>query len=191
MSVSPEKTPFLTFSKAKVTQSLLLTDLAISILSNKFTPAALRLPMINEILANKDFKIISPKIGNFKILACHLYRNAAFLDTVYLKAIIVPEIIRKVISPPVPLIKSLADKILAVAPGNAIPIPSYILANTGTTLINMNTITVMATVNITAGYIKAPLIFFLILSFFSNDSTSFNKNTSNLPLASPALIKFT
>ena len=65
--MSPEKTPFFTFSSASVTTSLLLTDFAISKLSNKLTPAALKLPIINETLASRDFKIISPKIGNFKI----------------------------------------------------------------------------------------------------------------------------
>ena len=35
VNVSPEKTPFLTFSRASVTTSLVLTDFAISILSNK------------------------------------------------------------------------------------------------------------------------------------------------------------
>ena len=95
------------------------------------------------------------------------------------------------ILPPVPLKKSLIPIIVAVAAGSSIPIPSYIFANTGTTLISMNTLTVIATVNIILGYIKADLIFFLIPSFFSNDSTIFNKNTSSLPLASPALIKFT
>ena len=66
--MSPEKTPFLTFSKARVTTSLLLTAFAISILSSKFTPAELKLPIINEILAINDFKIMSPNTGIFKTL---------------------------------------------------------------------------------------------------------------------------
>ena len=78
-----------------------------------------------------------------------------------------------------------------MAAGNSIPIPSYIFANTGTTFTNINALTIIATENIIEGYIKADLIFFLIASFFSNDSTIFSKNTSNLPLASPALIKLT
>ena len=90
-----------------------------------------------------------------------------------------------------PLKKSLIAIIVAVAAGNSRPIPSYIFANTGTTLINMKALTVIATVNMIAGYIKAPLIFFLIFSFFSNESTILSKNTSSLPLASPAFIKFT
>ena len=81
--------------------------------------------------------------------------------------------------------------ITAVGVGNGTPIPSYISANIGTTLINIKTITVIAVKNITAGYISAPLIFFFTFSLFSKDSTNFNKNTSNLPLASPALIRFT
>ena len=81
--------------------------------------------------------------------------------------------------------------ITAVGFGKATPIPSYIFANTGTTLTNMKALTVIATVNIIAGYIKADLIFFLIFSFFSSDSTILSKKTSNLPLASPALIKLT
>ena len=93
------------------------------------------------------------------------------------------------IKPPLPLKKSLIAMIVAVAAGSSIPIPSYILANTGTTLTNMNALTVIATVNMMLGYIKADLIFFLIFSFFSRDSTILSKNTSNLPLASPALIK--
>ena len=95
----------------------------------------------------------------------------------------------KRVKPPAPLIKLLAFIITAVGVGKATPIPSYILANTGTTLINMNTITVMATVNITVGYVKAPFIFFLTFSLFSNESTNLSKKISNLPLASPALIK--
>ena len=87
--------------------------------------------------------------------------------------------------------KSLAPKITAVGVGKGIPIPEYISAKTGTTLVNMKTITEMATINITAGYINAPLIFFLIASFFSREATSFNKKRSNLPLASPAFIKLT
>jgi type IV pilus assembly protein PilC len=43
--------------------------------------------------------------------------------------------------------------------------------------------------NVYINLIKADLIFFLIFSFFSRDSTILSKNTSNLPLASPALIK--
>ena len=52
--------------------------------------------------------------------------------------------------------------IVAVAAGSSIPIPSYILANTGTTLTNINALTTIATVNIMLGYIKADFIFFLI-----------------------------
>ena len=55
----------------------------------------------------------------------------------------------------------------------------------------MNALTVIATVNMIIGYISADLIFFLIFSFFSRESTILSKKTSNLPLASPALIKFT
>ena len=191
VNVSPEKTPFLTFSKASVTTSLLLTDFAISKLSNKLTPAALKFPIINEILASIDFKIISPNNGNFKTCLCHLNRIAAFLFVINLnpkKPIILP---KRITFPPVPLKKSLIAIIVAVAAGSSKPIPSYILANTGTTLTNMKALTVIATVNIIAGYIKADLIFFLIFSFFSSDSTILSKKTSNLPLASPALIKLT
>ena len=91
--------------------------------------------------------------------------------------------------PPVPLKKLLMLIITAVGFGSAIPIPSYISAKTGTTLINIKALTVTATVNIILGYISALLIFFLIFSFFSKSSTIFIKKTSNLPLASPALIK--
>ena len=93
--------------------------------------------------------------------------------------------------PPVPLRKSLIPIIVAVAAGNSKPIPAYISANIGTTLINMNAVTVIATVNIILGYINAPLIFFLIFSFFSIASNTLNRKTSNLPLASPAFIRFT
>ena len=168
---------------------MLLTDFAISKLSNKFTPAALRFPKINEILASNDFKIISPNTGNFKICLCHLYCMAAFLVVKYLNAIKPPKPPNNKIIPPVPLKKSLIAIIVAVAFGSSIPIPSYIFAKTGTTFTNMKALTVIATVNIIPGYIKAPLIFFLIFSFFSNDSTIFNKKTSNLPLASPAFIR--
>jgi type IV pilus assembly protein PilC len=61
--------------------------------------------------------------------------------------------------------------------------------STGTTFININALTAIATVNIMLGYIKALFNFFLIPSFFSKASTIFNRNVSNLPLASPALIK--
>ena len=97
----------------------------------------------------------------------------------------------KITFPPVPLKKSLIAIIVAVAAGSSNPIPSYILAKTGTTLTSINALTVIATVNIIAGYISADLIFFLIFSFFSKESTILSKNTSNLPLASPALIRFT
>ena len=93
------------------------------------------------------------------------------------------------VKPPAPLIKLLAFIMTAVGVGKGTPIPSYISANIGTTLINMKTITVIATVNITTGYVNALLIFFLTFSLFSNESTNFNKKTSSLPLASPALIK--
>ena len=169
---------------------MLLTDLAISKLSNKLTPAALKFPMINDILANIDFKIISPKIGNFKTRLCHAYLIFSFFAVKYLKAIKKVISDNKRIRPPVPLKKSLIAIIVAVAAGSSMPIPSYILAKTGTTLININALTVTATVNIIPGYIKADLIFFLIFSFFSKASTILSKNTSNLPLASPALIKF-
>ena len=81
--------------------------------------------------------------------------------------------------------------ITAVGPGKATPIPSYIFAKTGTTLTNIKILTTIATVNIIPGYIKAPLIFFLIFSFFSSESTILRRKTSNLPLASPAFIKLT
>ena len=147
--------------------------------------------MIKEILANIDFKIMSPKIGNFKTCLCQAYFNFSFFDVRYLKPkkkAIEP---KSKILPPVPLKKSLIAIIVAVAAGSSIPIPSYILANTGTTLTNIKALTVIATVNIIPGYIKADLIFFLIFSFFSRASTILSKNTSNLPLASPAFIKFT
>ena len=149
--MSPEKTPFFTFSKARVTTSLLLTAFAISILSSKFTPAELRLPIIKDILAIKDFKIISPNTGIFKTRWCHLYRTEGIFVVVYLniannKIHTIPNV-----KPPVPLIKLLAVIITAVGVGRATPIPSYISAKTGTTLINMKTITVIATVNITTG----------------------------------------
>ena len=66
---------------------------------------------------------------------------AAFLVVKYLNTI------KKIIEPnnstipPVPLKKSLIAIITAVGFGKAIPIPSYIFANTGTTLINMKTLT--------------------------------------------------
>ena len=85
--------------------------------------------------------------------------------------------------------KLLPAIITAVGVGKATPIPSYISAKIGTTLTNIKTITVIATVNITIGYINAPLIFFLTFSLFSKESTNLSKNTSNLPLASPALIR--
>ena len=47
------------------------------------------------------------------------------------------------VKPPAPLIKLLAFIMTAVGVGKGTPIPSYISANIGTTLINMNTITVM------------------------------------------------
>ena len=78
---------------------------------------------------------------------------------------------------------------LPAAAGSSIPIPSYILANTGTTFISMKILTVIATENMMLGYIKADLLLFLIASFFSRDSTILSRKTSNLPLASPALIK--
>ena len=189
--MSPEKTPFLTFSKDSKTTRLLLTDLAISKLSRRFTPAALRFPIIKEILANIDFKIMSPKIGNFKTCLCQAYLIFSLFAVKYLK---VPKEIIKLNNnnfPPVPRKKSLIAMIVAVAAGSSIPIPSYILANTGTTLTNINALTTIATVNIMLGYIKADFIFFLMFSFFSKDSTILSKNTSNLPLASPAFIKFT
>ena len=187
--MSPEKTPFFTFSIASVITSLLLTDFAISKLSRRLTPAALKFPNINDILANIDFKIISPNIGNFKTCLCHFILKAAFFFTVYLnpKMKIIPP--NKIVFPPAPLKKSLIAIIVAVAAGSSNPIPSYILANTGTTFTNMKALTVIATVNIIIGYISADLIFFLIFSFFSSESTILSKNTSNLPLASPALIK--
>ena len=40
--------------------------LAISILSKRLTPAALKFPIINDILAIRDFSIISPNTGIFK-----------------------------------------------------------------------------------------------------------------------------
>ena len=55
------------------------------------------------------------------------------------------------VRPPDPLIKLLAVIMTAVGVGSATPMPSYISAKTGTTLINMKTITVIATVNITTG----------------------------------------
>ena len=55
------------------------------------------------------------------------------------------------VKPPEPLIKLLAVIITAVGVGNGTPIPEYISANTGTTLINIKTITVIATENITIG----------------------------------------
>ena len=171
--------------------SLLLTDFAISKLSSKLTPAALKFPIIKEILANIDFKIISPKTGNRKTCLCHLKRMAALFLVIYLnekKAAIPPN---KITFPPVPLKKSLIAIIVAVAAGNSNPIPSYIFAKTGTTFTNIKALTVIATVNIIDGYINADLIFFLIFSFFSSESTILSKKTSNLPLASPALIKFT
>ena len=59
--------------------------------------------------------------------------------------------IMKRVNPPEPLIKLLAVIITAVGVGKATPIPSYISAKTGTTFINMKTITVIATTNITTG----------------------------------------
>ena len=47
-------------------------------------PAALKFPMINEILANIDFKIMSPKTGKRKTCLCHLKRIAAFVLVIYL-----------------------------------------------------------------------------------------------------------
>ena len=169
----------------------MLTDLAISRLSSKFTPAALKFPITSAILANVDFKIIGPKIGSFNTLPCHIYLIFSILVVVYLKIAKPMTKIKNTIFPPVPRIKSLACKMTAVGVGRATPIPPYISAKTGTTLVNIKTITEIATINITAGYINAPLIFFLIASFFSRESTSFNKKRSNLPLASPALIKLT
>ena len=49
------------------------------------------------------------------------------------------------------LIKSLAAIIAAVGAGTSTPIPLYISTNTGTTLINIKTVTKMATENKTAG----------------------------------------
>ena len=69
----------------------------------------------------------------------------------YLKIIKATKRIINKVSPPAPLIKLLAFIITAVGVGNATPIPSYIFAKTGTTLINIKTITVMATENITVG----------------------------------------
>ena len=178
-------------SIASVTTTLLLTDFAMSKLSNKLTPAALKFPSIKEILAINDFKIRSPNTGIRKTCLCHLYRIAGFLVVKYLKATTKEIIEISMTSPPVPLKKSLIAKITAVGLGKAIPIPSYIFANTGTTLININALTTIATVNIMLGYIKALLIFFFIFSFFSNASTIFKRKTSSLPLASPALTKFT
>ena len=76
---------------------------------------------------------------------------AGIFVVVYLNIANKIALIKPVISPPVPLMKLLAVIITAVGVGNATPIPSYISANTGTTLTNMNTITVIATVNITTG----------------------------------------
>ena len=118
-----------------------------------------------------------------------MYLIFSFLVVKYLKAAKKAINENKRIVPPVPLRKSLIPIIVAVAAGSSIPIPSYILANTGTTFINMKALTVIATVNIIPGYIRAPLIFFLIASFFSKESTILSKNISSFPLASPALIK--
>ena len=145
---------------------------------------------MSETLAIKDFKIMSPNTGNFKTCLCHAYLTFGIFEVVYLKIEKATAKIINVTIPPVPRMKSLAVIIAAVGVGNATPIPSYIFANTGTTFISIKTITTIATVNMTEGYINAPLIFFLTFSLFSKDSTSFNKKTSNLPLASPALIRF-
>ena len=120
-------------------------------LSSKLTPAALKLPIINEILAIKDFKIMSPNTGIFKTRWCHLYLIAGIFVVKYLKAI--KAIINTIanVKPPDPLMKLLAFIITAVGVGNATPIPSYISANIGTTFINIKTITVIATTNITTG----------------------------------------
>ena len=57
----------------------------------------------------------------------------------------------KLIKPPVPLKKALALIMAAVAPGISTPIPSYISVKIGTTLININIVTLTATVNKTLG----------------------------------------
>ena len=48
-------------------------------------------------------------------------------------------------------INALADIMAAVGPGISTPIPSYILTNTGTTLINIKIVTSIATENKTPG----------------------------------------
>ena len=80
-----------------------------------------------------------------------MYLIAGIFVVVYLKITNSITVTIPNVKPPEPLIKLLAVIITAVGVGRATPIPSYISAKTGTTLISMKTITVIATVNITTG----------------------------------------
>ena len=106
----------------------------------------------NNILRIDEFyKKILRKKPKIAILGLNPHCESKYKNNEELNIIKPVILIIASISPPVPLMKLLAFIITAVGVGNATPIPSYISAKIGTTLINMKTITVIATTNITTG----------------------------------------